>query len=73
MNCPICLYPLSETRWQPPSGIDPALRQYKCTKCRVLRYINHRQFKLEQEQQLELIKLSPKDFLPYFHTYHDAK
>ena len=73
MNCPICLYPLSETRWQPPSGIDPNLRQYRCKSCKVFCYIHRTQFKLDQEQQPELIKLSPKDFLPYYHTYHDTK
>ncbi len=53
MRCPHCLTPIAPTDWEPPSGLDPRMREYDCW-CGTLSYIVLNIQEIEKELELEL-------------------
>ena len=53
MKCPNCLKPMDITGWEAPQGMDPRLRQFKCSRCGEVVYKVPRGFEATQEVKVK--------------------
>lgn len=50
MVCPKCGNPMLETKWRPPPGYDPQLREFRCKWCEWEIYVIPENYRLKEEE-----------------------